>query len=331
MGMNKTAAIDAICRSRVANHAEALIALLEPSARILVHDEARADPRGSLRSRTVKSHFGGLPALAKDAIWPRWDRQDLLKAQIARAEETFKKNPRATAFRDMAATLRKRLPRSERPLAFVCQLSLSELHAAAPLPGWPVQGSLAFFYDPDEPSDYDPLCRGHCRVLYSPEDAELIPWHAPDDLPEESLFPDCSFSFSSEWTLPDSVLLGDDCHTIFTDEYRELFDQLMPASLDVQPVHRCGGHPQQIQGDMRLKCQLVTNGIYCGGPSDYEDPRCIELEPGAADWQLLLQVDSDPDRLGWLWGDNGRVYFWLRRQDLAGCNFENPWAVLQCY
>ena len=40
------------------------------------------------------------------------------------------------------------------------------------------------------------------------------------------------------------------------------------------------------------------------------------LEAGADDWRLLLQVNSD-DYAGWMWGDVGRVYFWIRRQDFA--------------
>jgi uncharacterized protein YwqG len=96
-------------------------------------------------------------------------------------------------------------------------------------------------------------------------------------------------------------------------------------------IHRCGGHPQEIQGDMRLQCQLVTNGLYCGDFSGYEDPRAEALARGASDWQLLLQLDSDEDRLRWTWGDVGRVYFWARRQEFAGCDFEGSWAVQQCY
>jgi uncharacterized protein YwqG len=316
---------DTIRRSRLGNHAETLIALLRPSARIVVHDEA-SGAHGS-----IGSHFGGLPLLPKDASWPRWDKHDLLVAQIARAEETFWKNPRATGWRDIAARSRDELSHSDRPLAFLCELSMSELHAAARLPGWPAEGNLTFFYDPSQEWGFDPLSRGHCRVLYFPQGEELAPRQPPSDLSEDARFPERPFTFSAEWTLPDRVVLGDDCHTIFDDEYAELFKQLMPHSLEGQPVHRCGGNPQEIQGDMRLECQLVTNGIYCGNWSGYQDPRRKLLEPGAADWELLLQIDSDPDRLGWLWGDNGRVYFWLRRQDLATLDCENAWAILQCY
>ena len=54
----------------------------------------------------------------------------------------------------------------------------------------------------------------------------------------------------------------------------------------------------------------MTNGIYCGDQSGYRDPRRPVLEKGAADWQFLLQIDSDEERLGWMWGDAGRsIYF----------------------
>jgi uncharacterized protein YwqG len=81
---------------------------------------------------------------------------------------------------------------------------------------------------------------------------------------------------------------------------------------------------------MRLECQLVTNGIYCGNSSGYRDPRAKVLEPGATDWRLLLQLDSD-DRVGWMWGDVGRVYFWAIQQDIAACDFDKSWAILQCH
>jgi uncharacterized protein YwqG len=68
-----------------------------------------------------------------------------------------------------------------------------------------------------------------------------------------------------------------------------------------------------------------------GNSSGYNDPRRPELEKGAADWQLLLQIDSDEKNLGVMWGDVGRVYFWIRRQDLGKRDFGNVWLILQCY
>ena len=82
---------------------------------------------------------------------------------------------------------------------------------------------------------------------------------------------------------------------------------------------------------MRLESQLVTNGIYVGDSSGYEDPRAGELESGADDWRLLFQLDSDEDRLGVMWGDVGRLYFWMREEDLRGRRFDAAWTILQCH
>jgi uncharacterized protein YwqG len=45
---------------------------------------------------------------------------------------------------------------------------------------------------------------------------------------------------------------------------------------------------------------------------------------------LLLQIDSD-DAIGWTWGDAGRLYFWIRKQDLAARRFDRVWTILQCH
>jgi hypothetical protein len=57
--------------------------------------------------------------------------------------------------------------------------------------------------------------------------------------------------------------------------------------------------------------------------------RAKELEKNAHEWWLLLQVDSD-DRASMMWADLGRVYFWIREEDLRERRFERAWAILQC-
>ena len=52
---------------------------------------------------------------------------------------------------------------------------------------------------------------------------------------------------------------------------------------------------------MELECELVTNGLYVGDPSGYNDPRAKELEKNVNDWTLLLQVDSDHEKTGMMW------------------------------
>ena len=39
-----------------------------------------------------------------------------------------------------------------------------------------------------------------------------------------------------------------------------------------------------VQGDMQLEAQLVMNGLYCGDPSGYHDPRAAKLEKTCEEW-----------------------------------------------
>ena len=62
-----------------------------------------------------------------------------------------------------------------------------------------------------------------------------------------------------------------------------------------------------------------------------KDPRVKKLLAAQNDWLLLLQIDTDVNGPGWTWGDNGRLYFYIRKQDLLLHNFEAAWLFLQCW
>ena len=94
-------------------------------------------------------------------------------------------------------------------------------------------------------------------------------------------------------------------------------------------LHRIGGHADLIQNPIELQAQLVSNGIYCGDGDAYESAEAIRLASGAADWILLLQLDSE-EEAGMMWGDMGRLYFLIHKKDLANGNFDKVWTILQC-
>ena len=78
-----------------------------------------------------------------------------------------------------------------------------------------------------------------------------------------------------------------------------------------------------------MQAQMVSNGIYCGDGKGYAKGRARGLDAGASDWLLLLQVDSEKST-GMHFGDDGRIYFLIRQQDLRERRFENIWLILQC-
>ena len=148
----------------------------------------------------------------------------------------------------------------------------------------------------------------------------------PADVDREHIAEVCQVETWPELTLPDQ-LPGLVYDTPEYNAYRAVQEELIGSSGSTH--HRLLGHPQVVQNAMELECQLVTNGIYCGSPEGYECDERKTLEAGAADWRLLLQIDSD-DEPGWMWGDVGRIYFWIKQQDLALRCFDNVWLIFQC-
>jgi uncharacterized protein YwqG len=81
---------------------------------------------------------------------------------------------------------------------------------------------------------------------------------------------------------------------------------------------------------MRLECEMASNGLYCGTSEPYKAARARGLDVTAKRWRLLAQFDSD-DSLSWMWGDAGRLYFWVPGDFLEAGRFECVWGVEQCY
>jgi uncharacterized protein YwqG len=207
--------------------------------------------------------------------------------------------------------------RDGKPLALIAQLFLDELAPHDREALLPPRGSLAFFYDAEEqPWGFDPADRDGAAVVFVPHGS------ATEVRSAGEAFPPLQLDARPEFTLPpEASELG------FDERERDAYFDLLGVLNDTR--HRCLGHPDQIQGDMQLEAQLVTNGLYVGDETGYNDPRADELAQGAAAWRLLLQVDSDEDR-GMYWGDVGRIYYWIREDDLRRGAFDAAWLILQC-
>jgi uncharacterized protein YwqG len=304
--MNKDWAIDLIRQAEVSRDAEQLIADLLPSVRI------RARP-ASYTLGLGESRLGGCPDLPRGLPWPRYFGP--------------------TRVADLANLRMVETPPREVWLHFIAQVRLEDLPDLGETP-LPRRGSLCFFYDAEhQPWGFDPADHGRWRVLYFDEpETQLVRTENPQ--PGDSWqAPMCQVSFSVEWTLPDYGTQRDHgghdwdwCESV-----EELAQDLRLQSDDgdFEAMHRLLGHPQTIQNDMRLECELASQGLSCGDPSGFNDPRAKALQAGAKDWRLLLQVDSE-DAPGWMWGDCGRIYYWMREEDMRQRRWDAAWLVLQC-
>jgi len=220
-----------------------------------------------------------------------------------------------------------------RPLTFIAQVRLSDIAVHDIERALPPVGRLYFFYEANgEPWGFDPADRGSCKVFFLEDESvplEHVPHPtAPGEFGQiEPLHP-CIIEFSQTVTLP-TVDVVEKLGLLEPDLDR-YWDVLSAVEKATQPIHHLLGYPDPMQGDMEVQCQLVTNGLYLGGPTGYSDPRRSALEAGASDWRLLLQIDTDESGLGVMWGDMGRIYYWIQRQALQVSNFDNTWLIFQC-
>jgi uncharacterized protein YwqG len=283
-----------------------LQSILEPSLRIQLEPAELDDlPIGA-------SRFGGPPDMPEDFQWPVWTAIDY-------------------EFRKPAQRVETGSHRSE--LDFIAQINLADLAPFDIVRALPDAGWLYFFYDATEqPWGFDPRDKGGARVFYHTgtfADLRRVEHPAHE---HGGPFNPRRATFEVEWTAPST--LAEDPQSDLDEEIEEAREAFETELYGTDPmdagIHRLFGHPQAVQGDMQTECQLVSNGIYCGGEDDFADPRARDLARDAGDWRLLLQVDTDEDA-GWMWGDVGRLYFWIRKQDLAERRFDRTWTILQCY
>lgn len=217
---------------------------------------------------------------------------------------------------------------SGRPLGFLALVELGELAAITAVDWLPLSGALLFFYDmKEQPWGFDPKHRGGWAVQYLPSSVAGVEVPAPRDLSKEYMLPKSNVAFSRVTTFPSAV--EELAHLELTDEELEAYCDFQDAQFSGKPQHQIGGFANPIQGDMELECQLVSNGLYCGDASGYNDPRAKALGEAASEWRLLIQLDSDDD-LNVMWGDCGSLYFWIRESDAKAQRFENTWVILQC-
>ena len=217
-----------------------------------------------------------------------------------------------------------------RPLSFIAQINLSEVAKYDTEKLLPTTGILYFFYETNQETwGFDPEDIGSWKVIYLDgvmSDLKRIDF--PEDLDKEDIFKACRVDIKSEMSLPAFESAYIEALDLDCDEEDAYFD-FCEEKNDDEIINKIMGNPDQIQDDMMLQCQLASNGIFCGDDSESNNPRVEELKKGMKDWRLLLQIDSD-ENCDMMWGDVGRIYFWIKTEDLKNRNFDKVWMVLQC-
>ncbi len=214
---------------------------------------------------------------------------------------------------------------NDKPLSFIAQINLSEIHPFDKDNLLPDTGIIYFFYSAEQEAwGFDPKDKDKFKVYYSTETDNLIRHDFPSDLPVYSRFKECKLDIKTTVGLPSW-----ENEFVQKNLSEKEIDQYLNLPQDYA-INKMLGYANNIQNEMELECQLVTNGLYCGDPSGYNDPKAKGLEKGTKDWILLLQIDSEDEKTGMMWGDVGRLYFWIKKEDLKNKDFNKTWMILQC-
>lgn len=279
---------------------------LEKAAR----NSIRLNIRGAAEKRVGATKFGGRPDVPADFKWAYYEGLCYLDNEL-----------------------------KSRPLSFIAQFDLSEITKYDADNLLPKTGLLSFFYDCDTMCwGYDPKDKGCARVYYFEDVSVLSPAEFPDDLKEDFRFPEIAVSAYSEKSYQDfeDFIVQREKMAQEWEKFEAAEKGLGIYSGTDSECSKLLGWANTIQGNMTRECELVARrGYYLGNPDGWEHvtPRDRqETEQWAnRDWLLLFQLGTvENDDFELMFGDCGRIYFYIRRDDLAARNFDNVWLILQC-
>ena len=204
---------------------------------------------------------------------------------------------------------------SGRPLSLLLQIDCAAL---APLDHegiLPASGHLYFFYELSE-MDWDGT-ENDVRVIYNDlPSSQLHPLDFPEDLADEYQLKEWPLQFTHGTSIPTidelSQLTDEPFNEEDEDERYEAFDRLWKESL----------------------IGIGSIGSMLGFAFLIQDPIVDDLSSEV----LLLELDSseywredDETPHDLLFGDDGIIYFYIKREDLLARRFDNIKFALQCY
>ncbi len=249
--------------------------------------------------------FGGMPLAPKDFEWPYFESDS-----IDEWEETIK----------------------PRPLAFLAQFDCSKFADFDKDNLLPHTGLLSFFYSIESNRwGVGPEDSGCSRVYWFESVNELVPTHFPSDLSENYRFPSLAITLTSSNSYPDYESLPEEYDS---DEYEEFFEALHIDDDEDENITKLLGWADTIQSKMETECELISKGYYLGDSWDDISQEAFEEAERTSqeNWLLLFQLDTvENDDFELMFGDGGRLYFWIRKEDLANRRFDRVWLVSQCY
>lgn len=226
-----------------------------------------------------------------------------------------------------------------RPLSFLMQINCEEVHKYDKESLLPEKGMLYFFYELFTMTwGFSPQDRESAKVFYYDGEIEdLVPADFPEDMEKDCIIPESKINFESMNDYPIDFLDyydPDDSDEEMNRKEKEFEKELDELGYKADTT-KLLGHPELIQGEYWEECEGVArkNIYYGSAPIKYSSDEVKKsIKENAKDWILLMQMSElEIGDYGLYFGDSGKIYFNIRKEDLKNKNFDDVWLILQCY
>ena len=279
------------------------ISAIEEQLKNLCKNAVRLSIDGNNEYQKGGTRFGGNPDVPKDFKWPYFETDTPFDKII-----------------------------KPRPLAFLAQFNLSEVSEFDTEGLLPKSGTLAFFYEVASMRwGYEKEDEGCARVYWFRNPEDLSPAEFPEDLAAEYRFPALNIALKSEKTYPDS-----EDYYLDRDDYSDTIDAFKRAQSSVDDSDNWSkllGWADIVQGNITSDCERIARGYTSDevwNSDDFSKAELEEIEKHASEWTLLFQLDSFySGDFGLSFVDAGRIYFYIREEDLRLRRFDKAWLILQ--
>ena len=209
------------------------------------------------------------------------------------------------------------------PLAFIGQINFAETKIFDKENLLPTTGIASFFYSATQEAwGFDPKDSDKFRVLFfDTSDKTLCRHEQPENIPDEGIFESCELTFNEAVSLPSCE--NEFIKEILSYEEYDAFNETFNPGRQTKLL----GYADVVQDEMEAECAQMTNVLY--SDTEYSDPNRDVIKKKKDQWRLLFQVDSE-DKANMMWGDLGRLYYWIKERDLKERRFDKTWIILQC-
>ena len=205
------------------------------------------------------------------------------------------------------------------PQLFVGQINLEEASKYDETNMLPKKGLLLFFYSQD--------LEFYGSVAENSKQFKVIFYENIDDLELRDSPADvdvCDVQYGMSFSKIDTFPSWQSTEIEALEMDEEEVDNYSDCTRNYN--HQMLGYACELQNLMEWECALALAG-YSPDSARSEDKEVRDALAKEKDWVLLCQFLASKDAMPW--GDEGELYFWITKQDLASKNFDSVWCVMQ--